>query len=110
MGSMKEKSRTKARSELRDRKEPKKVSFEEPCPIEISAGFSLAVSHDSEGRQLIQVRKYGEVDTRWVRREIERNYPNAIIQGLGKRKVVEVHNEECARSPLKLREKDKDPL
>ncbi|MCW3982013.1 MAG: hypothetical protein NWE81_02725 [Candidatus Bathyarchaeota archaeon] len=107
---MKEKSRTRDRSELRNSKESKEAILEEPRPIEISSGFSLAVSHDKEGRQLIHVRKYGEVDVKWVRREIERSYPGAIIHGLGKRKTVEVHTEQSSSSSLKLREKDQASL
>jgi hypothetical protein len=51
------------------------------------------VKYDKEGRPLIYVKKYGDVDTRGLRREIERNYPGACIQGLEKPRVIRMAEE-----------------
>ncbi len=99
---MREKARRGDRSDLVDSTESKKAEPEEACSIEISSGFSLSVGRDKEGRLLVRVRKYGDVDGRWVRREIERSYPGAIIQGLGKRKIVEVVTERQDSSSLEV--------
>lgn len=70
--------------------EPGGFLLTEPDPIEISSGYSISVKYDKEGRPLIYVKKYGDVDTRGLRREIERNYPGACIQGLEKPRVIKV--------------------
>lgn len=73
-----------------DLEEQKQFALTEPDPIEIASGFSISVKHSKDGRPMIYVKKYGNVDTQGLRREIERNYPGAAIQGLGKQKPIEM--------------------
>jgi hypothetical protein len=63
----------------------------EPEPIEIASGYSISVKYDKDGRPLIYVKRYGDVDTRGLRREIERSYPGAHIQGLEKPQTIEMN-------------------
>ncbi len=73
-----------------DLEEQKQFALTEPDPIEIASGFSISVKYSKDGRPMIYVKKYGNVDTRGLRREIERNYPGAAIQGLGQPKNIEI--------------------
>jgi hypothetical protein len=66
----------------------------EPEPIEVASGYSISVKYDKDGRPLIYVKKYGDVDTRGLRREIERSYPGAHIQGLEKPQTIKVEEKK----------------
>jgi hypothetical protein len=79
---------------LADVDEPERFLLTEPEPIEIASGYSISVKYDKDGRPLIYVKKYGDVDTRGLRREIERSYPGAHIQGLEKPQAIEVNQEK----------------
>ncbi|MDH5634880.1 MAG: hypothetical protein OEY30_03535 [Candidatus Bathyarchaeota archaeon] len=80
--------------------QPERFLLTEPEPIEIASGYSISVKYDKDGRPLIYVKKYGDVDTRGLRREIERSYPGAHIQGLEKPQTIEI-NEKEKRKPRK---------
>lgn len=87
-----------------DLEKQKQFALTEPDPIEIASGFSISVKHSKDGRPMIYVKKYGKVDTQGLRREIERNYPGAAIQGLGQQKpikMVENHKKSTQRSRTK---------
>ncbi len=73
--------------------ELEKFILTEPEAIEIASGYSISVKYDRDGRPLIYVRKYGEVDTRGLRREIERNYPGASIKGLEKSRPISIDDK-----------------
>ncbi len=79
---------TKHRKNSQDLDEPEHYILTEPANIEIASGYCISVKYDKDGRPLIYVKKYGDVDTKGLRREIERNYPGAAIQGLEKRKLI----------------------
>ena len=65
----------------------------EPHPIEISSGYSISIKYNKDGIPQIGVKKYGEVDMRWLRREIERTYPGATIQDLEKPKLIKMKDK-----------------
>lgn len=67
-----------------------KFILTEPDPIEIGEGYSISIKYDPDGRPQIYVKKYGDIDTRGLRRKIERSYPGAIIQGLEKPKQIKL--------------------
>ncbi len=80
----------------------------EPECIEIASGYCISVKYDKKGRPVLYVKKYGDVDTQGLRRQIERSYPGASIQGLAKPKLVEVDDssEKLAKPPVKKHRKD----
>lgn len=71
-------------------KDPESYILTEPEPIEIASGYSISIKYDKTGRPLIFVKKYGDLDPRGLRRQIERNYPGAAIKGLEKRKPIKI--------------------
>jgi hypothetical protein len=77
-----------------DLEEQKQFALTEPDPIEIASGFSISVKHGKDGRPMIYVKRYGNVDTQGLRREIERNYPGAAIQGLGHPQTIEMAGDQ----------------
>ena len=90
--------------------DPEHFILTEPEPIEIASGYSISVKYDKNGRPLIYVKKYGDVNTKGLRREIERNYPGAAIQGLEKPQLIEIadNQKKKPRKPsLKHRKKSK---
>ncbi len=70
--------------------EPESYSLADPESIEVASGYSISVKYDKDGRPVIYVKKYGDVDTRGLRREIERSYPGAFIQGLEQLSSIKV--------------------
>jgi hypothetical protein len=105
---MEERKQKKEASPDLDSSEPESFSLADPESIEIASGYSISVKYDQEGRPLIYVKKYGDVDTRGLRREIERSYPGAFIQGLEQLSSIEVKEEKdqnCRRQCARKREK-----
>jgi hypothetical protein len=78
----------------------------EPHPIEISSGYSISIKYSKDGIPQIGVKKYGEVDMRWLRREIERTYPGAAIQGLEKSKLIKLKDKPEKESTPKAKTSD----
>ena len=70
----------------------------EPSHIEVGAGYSVAVSHDEDEKQVIDVKTYGQVDTAYLRKEIARAFPNAEI-----RRFNQSHSVTVVRSGSKKR-------
>jgi len=85
-----------------DLEEPEPFILTAPEPVKIASGYSISVKYDKNGRPLIFVKKYGNVDTKGLRRQIERNYPGATIQGLEKPQLIEVKDSQ-KRKPKKPR-------
>jgi len=84
------KNQRKNSPEALDLEERERFILTEHESIEIASGYSISVKYDKEGRPIIYVKRYGDVDTKGLRREIERNYPGAAIQGLEKPRIIEV--------------------
>ena len=85
---MTERNRRKNLPIFSDSDESDQFIITEPECIEIASGYSISVKYDQKGRPLICVKKYGDVDTRGLRRIIERSYPGASIRGLAKPKPI----------------------
>ncbi|UCB59794.1 MAG: hypothetical protein JSW72_06625 [Candidatus Bathyarchaeota archaeon] len=98
---MPEGSQRKNPAEALAMKEHEGFILTKPEYIEIASGYSISVKYDKNGQAIIYVKKYGDVDTKGLRREIERNYPGAAIQGLEKQKIIRVEktHEEKAEKP-----------
>lgn len=95
---MAEREQRKDLKNLLDLDDPEELILTKPEPIEIASGYSISVKYATDGRPLIYVKKYGEVDTRGLRRQIERNYPGAHIQGLGRLRPVEMADNQKKRT------------
>jgi len=91
---MSEKTERKHPQETLDTDKSTNFILREPEPIEVASGYSISVKYDKDGRPVVYVKKYGEVDVRGLRREIERSYPGAAIQGLEKPRLIEVLDKE----------------
>jgi hypothetical protein len=70
----------------------------EPTPVEIGCGYTLQVSMDANEKPVVDVKTYGEVDIRKIRREIERTFPNARIRQLGTTPTVTVARRSQGKS------------
>ena len=101
---MAERKQRKNRPDLLDVDNPEHFILTEPEPIEIASAYSISIKYDKNGRPLICVKKYGDVDTKGLRREIERNYPGASIQGLEKPQLIEIEDKQ-KKNPRKPRVK-----
>lgn len=78
---------------LSDIDESDRFILAESEPVEIASGCSISVEYDRNGKPLIRVKRYGNVKTKGLRREIERSYPGATILGLDKQVLME--KPEC---------------
>jgi len=62
-------------------------------PTKGGSGYSMSVTYDEKGKPVVQVKTYGEVDTAELRRDIERRYPRAKIEGLEKKPLIRIIDE-----------------
>lgn len=62
----------------------------EPRHVEVGSGYTISVDYDDDERQIINVKTYGEVDIKKIRREIARIFPNARIRQLNHPSVAVV--------------------
>lgn len=63
-------------------------------PTEGGSGYSISVTYDEKGKPVVQVKTYGDVDTAELRRDIEQRYPGAKIEGLEKKPLIRIVDEE----------------
>ena len=96
--NMEDRQHRKNSPDLANIVDPERFLLTDPEPIEIASGYSISVKYDKDGSPRIYVRKYGDVDTRGLRREIERSYPGAHIQGLEKPRTIEMSGETKRRT------------
>jgi hypothetical protein len=73
----------------------------EPSHVEIGAGYTVAVSHDEDERQVIDVKTYGQVNIAHLRREISRAFPNAEIRRFNQSHSVTVVKSEKRKNKRK---------
>jgi len=62
----------------------------EPARVEVGSGYTLSVSYDENEKPVISVKTYGVVNLSKLKREIEKAYPDARIQHVGKKPSVTV--------------------
>jgi len=58
------------------------------------SGYSMSVIYDEKGKPVVKVQTYGEVDVSELRRDIQKRYPGAKIEGLNKQPLIRVVGEE----------------
>ena len=63
-------------------------------PSEGGSGYSMSVSYDGKGKPIVQVKSYGEVDTAGLRKDIKQKYPGAKIEGLEKKPLIRIVDED----------------
>jgi len=63
-------------------------------PVEDESGYSISVMYDEKGKPVVQVKTYGDVDVAELRRDIEQRYPEARIEGLEKKPLIRIVDEE----------------
>jgi len=68
------------------------------------SGYSISVVYGPDGKPIVNVETYGDVDKEALRREIERQYPNAEIRGLDVELIKEVKESKLK---VELKHKDK---
>lgn len=76
----------------------------EPIPVELGTGYSLSISHDEEGEEILQVKTYGKLDRKELLRELRYKYPKAKIEGLKEASIIKVSS-----SIGKRKKKEKSP-
>jgi hypothetical protein len=79
-------------------------------PVEGGSGYSISVTYDEGGKPLVKVETRGDVDVAELRRDIERRYPGARIEGLEKKPLIRVVGEEEAEEKEKTPKKEKSRL
>jgi len=87
-------------------------------PIEGGSGYSMSVTYDEKGKPVVKVKTYGDVDTTELRKDIERKYPGAKIEGLEAKPLIRIIDEETSevekrkseRKEAKSREKKKSSI
>jgi len=66
-------------------------------PAEGGSGYSISVTYDEKGKPVVHVKTYGDVDVAELRRDIEQRYPGARIEGLEKKPLIRIVDEEGRR-------------
>ena len=73
-------------------------------------GYSISVTYDEGCKLLVKVKTHGDVDVAELRRDIEQKYPGATIEGLEKKPLIRVIDEEeegSKKEKSEAKEKDK---
>jgi len=63
-------------------------------PLEGGSGYSMSVTYDGTGKPVVRVETRGDVDAAKLRRDIEQRYPGARIEGLEKKPLIRIVDEE----------------
>jgi hypothetical protein len=58
------------------------------------SGYSISVTYDAKNKPVVHVKTHGDVDTTELRRDIEQRYPGAKIEGLEKKPLIRIIDEE----------------
>ena len=58
------------------------------------SGYSISVTYDEKGKPLAKVKTHGDVDVAELRRDIEQRYPGATIEGLEKKPLIRIVDDE----------------
>ena len=63
-------------------------------PTRGASGYSISVTYDNSGTPLVKVKTHGDVDVTELRKDITQRYPRARIEGLEKKLLIRVVDEE----------------
>lgn len=67
---------------------------QEKAGRESRTGYSISVTYDDAGKPVVHVMTYGDVDEAGLRKDIEKRYPEAKIEGLEKKPLIRIVDEE----------------
>lgn len=65
--------------------------------MEAGSGYSMSVTYHETGKPVVRVETHGDVDVAKLRRDIEERYPGARIEGLEKKPLIRIVDEEEIR-------------
>ena len=65
--------------------------------LRAGSGYSISVKNDSKGKPVVRVKTHGDVDVAELRGGIEQRYPGARIEGLEKKPLIRIVDEEETR-------------
>lgn len=75
-----------------------------------STGYSISVVYGPNGKPIVNVETYGDVDKNSLRKEIEEMYPEAEIKGLDKESLIKEEGEAEKKRECRESKKEKKPL
>ncbi len=81
----------------------------EQKPMEGESGYSMSVTYDEKGKPLVKVKTYGTMDVAELRKDIERQYPGARIEGLEKQPLIRIVDEKTRDEERKSEKKKEEP-
>jgi hypothetical protein len=76
-------------------------------PTGSESGYSISVTYDEKGKPAVHVKTHGDVDTAELRRDIEKRYPGAKIEGLEKKPLIRIIDEDEEEKKKSEGEKEK---
>lgn len=56
--------------------------FLEPAQVEIGSGYTVKINYDENDGAVLDIKTYGQVDTRWLRHELKRTFPKIHVHRL----------------------------
>ena len=80
------------------------------------SGYSVSVTYDGKGKPIVKVETQGDVDVGELRHDIEQRYPDAKIEGLEKKPLIRIVDEEPElvekekKETKKMKKEKKQPL
>jgi len=72
------------------------------------SGYSISVTYDEKGKPVVKVQTHGDVNVVELRKEIEQRYPDARIEGLERKPLIRIVDEEPAE-PKGTKKEPKEP-
>ena len=76
-------------------------------PTRGGSGYSISVTYDNSGTPLVKVKTHGGVDVTELRRDITQRYSGARIEGLEKKSLIRVVDEEEGAKKEKSKAEEK---
>ena len=78
-------------------------------PTRGGSGYSISMTYDDGGKPVVKVKTHGNIDVTELRRDIERRYPGARIEGLEKKPLIRVVDEkEGAKKEKSEKKRDRN--
>ncbi len=77
------------------------------APTEGGSGYSISVTYDEKDKPVVHVRTQGDIDAAELCRDIEKRYPGAKIEGLEKKPLIRIIDEDEEEKKKSEGEKEK---
>jgi len=72
------------------------------------SGYSISVTYDEKGKPIVKVQTKGEVNVGELRRDIEKRYPGAKIEGLESQPLIRIVGEEPVSEEKERKKEEKE--